>query len=594
MEKLGEMTKKDFSWPPPCLSDPSYLQPTMTNVGPPSNMASNYASPAADIKPYASLSPSESQSPASSTTEGATPGPAIRPKPSSAPAAQQSNLAPSAVVASPLSNGYASPMGSGPIGKAIEVPARPKPGRKTAVDEPTSKRKAQNRQAQRNFRQRKLEHATGLEASNQELRTENQQLQVEVERLHHAVTESQQLEAKIQLELDELRTRFTENEERWNTSLNAMTVMQEQIRAEKTHAATWRRQFESKAAEVEALERKVSALSRHAVPFAPSARMPPPTSDSPRPQSSQRGTPTSGRPAPKQHSATDGCGNCEETGECACVDSFIDSSHTAKEIGDPFRKVSAMSIHSVLSPQNELEIPPRTGSQALPDLMSDVSSENDALETDFTTLSKNTVIPAVPLNSRPTDTLSAAMHTDTCGFCTDPSNCLCREVKPSDLSLQPTHAAPISRQPGSCLDCQANPEQKAFCESLARERAANRKLSSPGDARSTKRPRLESSVTIPCADAFPLFKRLSQSHESVTYDTLYSEFMKSQPGSRRNTGMVSGSSDGRGRQFSAFEADIVEVLASLHRANSTSSGSPGIKRDSDATNNSGARERVER
>jgi hypothetical protein len=276
------------------------------------------------------------------------------------------------------------------------------------------------------------------------------------------------------------------------------------------------------------------------------------------------------------------------------VDSFIDPSHTTKEIGDPLRKVSAMSIHSMLSPHNELEFRPRTGSQALPDLMSDVSSENDVLETDFTTLSKNTVIPAVPLSSRPTDTLSAAMHSDTCGFCTDPNNCLCTEVEPSDLSLQPTHAASISSQPGSCTDCQANPEQKAFCESLARERAVNRKLSSSGNARSAKRPRLESSVSIPCADAFPLFKRLSQSHESVTYETLYSEFMKSQPGSRRDTSVVSGSSDGKGRQFSAFEADIVEVLASLHRANSTSSGSPGIKRDSDVSNSSGARERVER
>lgn len=581
---------------PSGLSDPSYL--SIVNVRPASKMALHCTSPAADIKPCLSHSPAESQSPASSTTEGATPGPAIRPKPSPAPAAQQSNLAPAATVASPVSNGYASPMGHGPLGKAIEVPARPKPGRKTAVDEPTSKRKAQNRQAQRNFRQRKLEHAASLETNNQELRTENQQLQVEVERLHDVVSESQQLEAKVQRELDELRKRCADSEERWNASLNAMSAMQDQIRSEKSQSAAWKSQFEAKAAEVDVLKAKLAALSRSAT------RMPPLASASPRPQSAQRSTPTPGRPAMKRHSATDGCGNCDETGECACVDSYIDSTRAAKEVGDPaLRKVSAMSIHSMLSPQTELEVRPRTGSQALPELMSDVSSENDALETDFTVLSKNTVIPAVPLSSRPTEPPSGVMH-DTCGFCTDPSNCLCTEVKLDaaassgkslDPSFQTSSAPTTSRQPGSCPACQSNPEQKAFCESLARERSANRQPSASEDTRDAKRPRLESSVTIPCADAFPLFKRLSRSHESVTYDTLYNEFMKSHPGSRRDTGLTS--NDSKTRQFSAYEADIVEVLASLHRANSSSggSGSPGIKRSgSDATKSSGARYRVER
>lgn len=601
----GASPTKDLSTPPG-LSDPSYLHPTIKNVGPPSSMASHSASPAADVRPYFSHSPAESQSPASSANEGATPGPAIRPKPSSATAAQQSSLAPAAVVASPLASGYASPVGSGPIGKAIEVPARPKPGRKTALDEPTSKRKAQNRQAQRNFRQRKLEHAVSLETNNQELRTENQQLLAEVERLQHVVNESQQLETQVKLEMDDLRRRFAENEERWNTSLNAMTAMQEQMRAEKAQQAAWRRQFESKAAEVEALEKKFSAFSHFAGPFSPSTRMPPPSSASPRPQLGQRRTPTPGPLPPKRHSSTDGCGNCGETGECACVDTFIESSHTTKEIGDPLRKASAMSIHSMLSPQAEPGARPRAGSQALPDPMSDVSSEHDILETDFTTLSTNTVIPAVPLSSRPTEAPSAVMQGEDCGFCTDLSNCLCRDTKfddstpsgkPSGSLLQSRHATPVSRQPGSCPDCQANPEQKAFCESLARERAANRKGGSPGDTRTTKRPRLESGVTIPCADAFPLFKRLSRSRESVTYETLYGEFMKSHPGSRRDTGVMSGPSDAKDRQFSAFEADIIEVLASLHRANSTSSGSTGstgIKQDDDATKSSGAHERVER
>lgn len=64
-----------------------------------------------------------------------------------------------------------------------------------------------------------------------------------------------------------------------------------------------------------------------------------------------------------------------------------------------------------------------------------------------------------------------------------------------------------------------------------------------------------------------------------------------------------GEGEGEGREFSAFEADIGEVLASLHRYGSSSSGGgnggnedTGIERggSGDAMKSSGARERVER
>ena len=61
-----------------------------------------------------------------------------------------------------------------------------------------------------------------------------------------------------------------------------------------------------------------------------------------------------------------------------------------------------------------------------------------------------------------------------------------------------------------------------------------------------------------------------------------------------------GEGEGKGREFSAFEADIGEVLASLHRYGSSSSGSGsggseevGIG-SGDAIKSSGAREHIER
>lgn len=57
------------------------------------------------------------------------------------------------------------PPGGGPLSRTHVVPPRPKPGRKPATEEPESKRKAQNRQSQRNFRQRKQKTISDLQSS---------------------------------------------------------------------------------------------------------------------------------------------------------------------------------------------------------------------------------------------------------------------------------------------------------------------------------------------------------------------------------------------------------------------------------------------
>jgi len=451
-----------------------------------------------------------------------------------------------------------------------------------------------------------------LETNNQELRAENQQLLVEIDRLTHAANESQQQASRFRSEVEDWQSRYNDIEGRWSNSLSAMARVQELSHAAEEQSATWQRRYEAKAVEVEALEKKLAMLQRQPSTFSnASARMPPPPpsqTSSPRPQSAHQSTPTPAlRSSSKRHAAADGCGNCDETGECACVDPYIDASITAKEIGDlSLRKTSAMSIHSVLSPSNDSIIQTRTGSQTVSDLISDVSSENDGLETDFTT----NVTAASSLTSRPTTAPpSAVVNTEQCGFCTDDSNCLCTEASlgPPASSAKavdrptPSQAASASRlKPGSCPSCQSNPDQRAFCESLASERAANRKTSKiTADGHHAKRPRLEANISIPCADAYPLFKRLSRSGESITYETLYNEFLKSHSGGRPDTAVL-GEGEGKGMEFSAFEADIGEVLASLHRYGSSRNSSggsedTGIERggSGDAMKSSGARERVE-
>src|SRR6187402_1121328 len=60
------------------------------------------------------------------------------------------------------------------------IPPRPKPGRKPAVDEPPTKRKAQNRAAQRAFRERRAARVGELEEQLEETKEEQQRREAEM------------------------------------------------------------------------------------------------------------------------------------------------------------------------------------------------------------------------------------------------------------------------------------------------------------------------------------------------------------------------------------------------------------------------------
>ena len=70
--------------------------------------------------------------------------------------------------------------GPSPLTKQYVVPPRPKPGRKPATDTPPTKRKAQNRAAQRAFRERRAARVNELEEELNETRKEHE---AELERL---------------------------------------------------------------------------------------------------------------------------------------------------------------------------------------------------------------------------------------------------------------------------------------------------------------------------------------------------------------------------------------------------------------------------
>lgn len=79
------------------------------------------------------------------------------------------------------------------------IPPRPKPGRKPATDTPPTKRKAQNRAAQRAFRERRAARVGELEEELAELKEEHKRREDELaERIRHLETESETLRSRCQ------------------------------------------------------------------------------------------------------------------------------------------------------------------------------------------------------------------------------------------------------------------------------------------------------------------------------------------------------------------------------------------------------------
>ncbi|KAF2871216.1 hypothetical protein BDV95DRAFT_668563 [Massariosphaeria phaeospora] len=115
----------------------------------------------------------------------------------------------------------------GPISAPVTLPERLKPGRKPATDTPNTKRKAQNRESQRNFRQRKAdryeEMKAQLESERQEHKAkmngiiaENSLLRMETERLREEIRHVYQGDESKKNEVAYWQTRCAGYEKTYN------------------------------------------------------------------------------------------------------------------------------------------------------------------------------------------------------------------------------------------------------------------------------------------------------------------------------------------------------------------------------------------
>lgn len=451
-----------------------------------------------------------------------------------------------------------SPICNGPASGNATIPPRPKPGRKPASDEPENKRKAQNRAAQRAFRERKLHGQHQLETENKELKYVNDQLSNEIQQRRaeaaaHDVTRAQL--AQTEADLAESMRRETELRGQQERNMTTLTMFESRARDAEAKRDRFMMDYERVAAELHVL--KSASFNSSGFPF---------SSEQPRASSNivHASAPIA---SPKP---VNGCGDCEDNGDCPCVDSYLESGSGARPELAQMQHQSSMSIDAVLSPSHD---PDRSNS--MPELISDHSSPED-MEIDFTHALK------------PRTQSRSFAKSEKCGFCEDGGRCICAEAD-STISMplsQEIPMGPPTVRPGTCAQCQQNPEQKAYCESLSRERMISSDASN--DLPSAKRARREpKNVQVPCAEAFVLYKQYSTNTEAPSYDELYQSYVSSNPGSRRGTAVTNASVGPKPRQFSAYETDIASVIATLHRQpTGASSGgeSNGQRMSSETTN----------
>ncbi|KAI1505809.1 hypothetical protein F5X99DRAFT_415850 [Biscogniauxia marginata] len=394
------------------------------------------------------------------------------------------------------------------------VPPRPKPGRKPATDTPPTKRKAQNRAAQRAFRERRAARVGELEEQLEEQREEHEHVQQELrDQVRGLDAEVQSLRSRC-VALEEMLEK--ERSER-GRAMHELEVFKRRWGEEGSSVPSRNGSFASTMRQGMALS---TASQRHtprgslasnasdhrnsATAFSISQIISPPDSSN----VSTRASRPSTDPA--------GCGNCESTGPCACVDDML--TNTAVDCGKCSIGTKCECLEAALqgpapNPDLDLKRRPSSISALEPD---EKRQKSDAYpnEIDFTTMfsskKKNPVTePAIyqPIAQQ------VIPPRDSCGFCKEGTYCMCAEaaesqtlapmgqqvqtpppsenyVGPSPMAMEVTSTGaiklpgisslnrtpiPSARKasscgpngPGTCAQCLKDAKSGLFCRSLA-------------------------------------------------------------------------------------------------------------------------------
>ncbi|RYP03276.1 hypothetical protein DL765_010556 [Monosporascus sp. GIB2] len=413
------------------------------------------------------------------------------------------------------------------------IPPRPKPGRKPATDTPPTKRKAQNRAAQRAFRERRAARVGELEEqleeqreehehAQQELRSQVQSLDAEVQNLR---TRCMSLESMLERERSErsrIETELESFKQRWRDETSSV-FSRNSLPALRSRAPSVRIHMSRHQAPRGSIASNASD-HRNSTAFSISQIISPPDTSS------------SSASAPQQAPADpSGCGSCSSAGPCACVDDVIANASVGCgkcSLGTKCECLEAVLKGSGQS-NSELDLK-RRHSSISPHAPDEKRQKSDAYahEIDFTAIFSKKTTPQTaapsPDDFQPVIQQVTIPPRDSCGFCQEGTYCMCAEAAAAALS-QSQALAPMGNQvqtpppsendvgpamevtstgavklpgirslnrtpvpsaarkagggcgpdgPGTCAQCLADPKSGLFCRSLAATAARASGLSS--------------------------------------------------------------------------------------------------------------------
>lgn len=328
------------------------------------------------------------------------------------------------------------------------IPPRPKPGRKPATDTPPTKRKAQNRAAQRAFRERRAARVGELEDQLDEQKNENDKVQQDYQdQIRNLETEVQVLRSRCQmletlLEKEKAApswagpTAIAKNKNRRDSSPSLSLTPHSSIHQQQVHGHI------------------LSPIPQKRLHSQPRGS----TSSS---ISSASGRRTSAQPfsisqiiSPPEEADDLTCGSCNSngSGSCACVDEVLAATSAMGcgkcSIGTKCecleKSLQAFSSESCM-PDSDLKRPhpPASPSTLAPDEKKVRHSQSaNGTEIDFThmfsqskQISARTPLPSMPGQQVRQQPQQQVMRMeiplkDKCGFCSDGTYCVCADTMP--------------------------------------------------------------------------------------------------------------------------------------------------------------------
>ncbi|KAH6641076.1 hypothetical protein F5144DRAFT_562447 [Chaetomium tenue] len=406
------------------------------------------------------------------------------------------------------------------------IPPRPKPGRKPATDTPPTKRKAQNRAAQRAFRERRAARVGELEEQMEEERIIHEQTVRELQdQISHLETETQTLRSRCQwLEsmLEKSRQGRGSLAGNWDDQTGATGGNDISVSG----------QMQSQAGLSHGMRPLQPAPSRHVTAHPGSVAQPRPVAQS-FSISQIVSPPGEGTPVGLT------CGGCQSRGSCACEEEVLPTADIPMGCGRCTLGTRCECLEETLGISmtgNDLKRPRRPSAppSTSPEDKRQRSDAGIVMETDFTAVfaSQGSREPVPFMFPPPAQSQLQPMASieprDSCGFCKDGTYCVCADSMMSPASLpapdseitahtqtrtpppSDNDAAPIpmevtatgaiklpaprslqARQtakptaraggcrpngPGTCAQCVADPKSGLFCRSLA----ANFEKNNPG------------------------------------------------------------------------------------------------------------------